>query len=132
MLWEKAHSYNSLVCGQYLTMWDLYQAKLSGLNPINIDFPVIIGFDDLLPFQTFGDSSFCVLGDFKLIIRVSPDALVWCMVDSEESIRQMSEIFSFTQNESGRIFDYKKFAAVISSNNQQNNYNHRFTQVNSS
>jgi hypothetical protein len=68
-------------------MWDLYQAKLSETNSIHINFPVIIGFDDLLPFQNFGDFPACVLGDLKLIIRVSPDALVWCSVDPEQSIK---------------------------------------------
>jgi hypothetical protein len=113
-LWDEAYSHNFFVCGQYLSMWELYQAKLSDSNAINVDFPVIIGFDDLLPFQNFGDFPSCVLGDFKLIIRVNPDALVWCTVDPAQSIKQMSEVFSFTQNESGGIFDYKKFASVIS------------------
>jgi hypothetical protein len=47
---------------------------------------VIIGLDDLLPFQSFGDFPSCVLGDFKLYIHVSPDALVWYSVDPAKSI----------------------------------------------
>jgi hypothetical protein len=55
-------------------MWDIYQVSLTGENALHITFPVIIGFDDLLPFQNFGDFPSCVLGEFKLYIRVSPDA----------------------------------------------------------
>jgi hypothetical protein len=43
----------------------------------------------------------------------------------------MSETYPFPQGQDGKIFDYKKFASSISSNNQQHNYDHRFTQVNS-
>jgi hypothetical protein len=31
-------------------MWDIYQASLTGENALHVTFPVIIGFDDLLPF----------------------------------------------------------------------------------
>jgi hypothetical protein len=43
----------------------------------------------------------------------------------------MAEVFPFHQNGQGQIYDVKKFANLISSNNQQRNYDHRFTQVNS-
>jgi hypothetical protein len=62
-LWEDAHSHNVRVCGQYISMWDIYQASLSGENALYVTFPVIIGFDDLLPFQNFGDFPSCVLGE---------------------------------------------------------------------
>jgi hypothetical protein len=75
-LWEDTHSHNVLVCGQYISMWDIYLASLAGDNSLHITFPVIIGFDNLLPFQNFGDFPSYVLGEFKLYIRVSPDALV--------------------------------------------------------
>jgi hypothetical protein len=130
-LWENAHSHNKSVCGQYLSMWDLYQAKLTGTNSIHIHFPVIIGFDDLLPFQNFGDFPACVLGDFKLIIHVSPDALVWCSCDPANSIKQQAEVFPFVQQGNGSRYDYVKFANLISTVHQQHNYDHRFTQVNS-
>jgi hypothetical protein len=68
-------------------MWD------TGENFLHITFPVIIGFDDLLPFQNFGDLLFCLLRDFKLYIRVSPDAFVWTTVNPSESIRQMAEMY---------------------------------------
>jgi hypothetical protein len=57
-------------------MWYIYQASLPKENSLYITFPIIIGFDDLLPFQNFGDFPSCVLGDFKLYIHVSRDALV--------------------------------------------------------
>jgi hypothetical protein len=76
-LWDEIHGHNNSFCGQYISMYDLYQAQLQGTNSIHVNFLVIIGFDDLLPFQNFSDFPSCVLGDFKLIIRVSPDALVW-------------------------------------------------------
>jgi hypothetical protein len=72
-----------------------------------------------------------VLGDFKLYIGVSPDALVWCSVNPSESIKQMAEVYTFTENNDHEIFNYKQFANVIASTRQQNNYDHRFTQVNS-
>jgi hypothetical protein len=131
-LWEDAYTHNPSVCGQYISMWDIYQAKLSGTSMIHVNFPVIIGYDDLLPFQNFGDFPCCVLGDFKLIVRVSPDALVWCSVSPSESIKQMGEVYPFTQNGQHQIFNYKQFANVISSIHQQANFDHRFTQVNSS
>jgi hypothetical protein len=93
-------------------------------------FPVIIGFDDLLLFQNFSDFPSCVLGDFNLYIRVSPDALIWCSVSPQESISQMAEVYPFTENNDHEIFNYKQFANVLSSPRQQNNYDHRFTQVN--
>jgi hypothetical protein len=65
-------------------MWDIYQASLTGENALHVTFPVIIGFDDLLPFQNFGDFPSCVLGNFKLYIRVSPDVFAWCSVSPGE------------------------------------------------
>jgi hypothetical protein len=53
-------------------------------------------------------------------------------VDPIASIKQSAETYSFTLEQDGFTFDYKKFASVISSCNQQNNYDHRFTQVNTS
>ena len=102
-------------------MWDIYQASLAGDNSLHITFPVIIGFDDLLPFQNFGDFPSCVLGEFKIYIRVSPDALVWCSVNPVESIRQMAEVYPFTENSDHEIFNYKQFANVLSSTRQQYN-----------
>jgi hypothetical protein len=60
-LWEEANAHNNSVCGQYISMWDLYQAQLQGTNSLHVNFPVIIGFDDLLPFQNFGDFPCCFL-----------------------------------------------------------------------
>jgi hypothetical protein len=68
-------------------MWDIYQASLTGENALHVTFPVIIGFDDSLPFQNFRDFPSCVLGDFKLYIRVSHDTLVWCFINFSESIK---------------------------------------------
>jgi hypothetical protein len=43
----------------------------------------------------------------------------------------MAEVYPFTENNDHEIFNYKQFANIISSRRQQNNYDHRFTQVNS-
>jgi hypothetical protein len=43
----------------------------------------------------------------------------------------MAEVYPFTENNDHEIFNYKQFANIISSTRQQNNYDHRFTQVNS-
>jgi hypothetical protein len=84
----------------------------------------------MLPFQNFGDFPACVLGDLKLIIRVSPDALVWCSVDPAESVKQMAETYPFTADPTARIYDYKKAATLLGCRNIDHNYDHRFTQVN--
>jgi hypothetical protein len=84
-------------------MWDIYQASFTGENVLHVTFPVIIGFD-LLPFQNFGDFLSCVLRDFKLYIHVSPDALVWCSVNPSESIKQMAEVYPFTENTVSDIY----------------------------
>jgi hypothetical protein len=34
-LWEDARSHNVSVCGQYISMWDIYQASLTGENYIS-------------------------------------------------------------------------------------------------
>jgi hypothetical protein len=52
-------------------------------------------------------------------------------VSPSESIRQMAEIYPFSENNDHEIFSYKQFSNVITSTRQQNNYDHRFTQVNS-
>jgi hypothetical protein len=129
-LWEDAHSHNPSVCGQYLSMWDLYQAQTTGNNSFHVNFPVTIGFDDLLPFQNFSDFPAAVLGDFKLIIRVSPDALVWCSVDPVASIKQQAEYYPFTQDQLGNHYNVIKFANAVGSSTANHNYDHRFTQVN--
>jgi hypothetical protein len=112
-------------------MWDLQQAKDNNQTSIHINFPVIIGYDDLLPFQNFGDFPACVLGDFKLIIRVSPDALVWCSCDPAASIRQMYHVMPCYQFNTDNIYDYPVAASLIGTTSSQRNYDHRFTQVNS-
>jgi hypothetical protein len=43
----------------------------------------------------------------------------------------MAVVYPFTENNDHEIFNYKQFANVISSEKQQNNYDRRFTQVNS-
>jgi hypothetical protein len=94
-------------------MWDIYQASFTGENILYVTFPVITCFDDLLLFQNFGDFPSCVFGDFKLYIRVSPDVLVWCSVNPSESIKQMAEVYPFTENGDQEIFNYKQFANII-------------------
>jgi hypothetical protein len=42
----------------------------------------------------------------------------------------MFEVYLFTENADDEIFNYKQFANILSSSQQQNNYDHRFTQVN--
>jgi hypothetical protein len=39
----------------------------------------------------------------------------------------MAEVSLFTENGDHEIFNYEQFANVISSTQQQNNYDHRFT-----
>jgi hypothetical protein len=42
----------------------------------------------------------------------------------------MAETYPFDQKTQGKIFVYKQFANVISSVNQQDNYDHKLTQAN--
>jgi hypothetical protein len=86
-------------------MWDIYQVSLTGENAFYVTFPVMIGFDDLFPS--------CVPGDFKIYIRVSPDTLVWCSVDPSESIKQMAEVYPFTETNDHEIFNYKQMCKYI-------------------
>jgi hypothetical protein len=53
-----------------------------------------------------------------LYIRISPDALIWCSVNPQESIRQTAEVYPFTENGDYEIFNYKQFANVLSSARQ--------------
>jgi hypothetical protein len=85
---------------------------------VHVIFPVIIGFDDLLPFQNFGDFPSCVLVEFKLYIRVSPEALVWCSVSPSDSIHQIAEVHLFTESNDHEIFSYKQFANALTSTQQ--------------
>jgi hypothetical protein len=39
-LWEDAHNHNVSVCGQFISMWDIYQASLTGENALHVTFPV--------------------------------------------------------------------------------------------
>jgi hypothetical protein len=45
-------------------------------NQLIVHLPVIIGFDDFLPFQNFTLFPSSVLSDLALVIRVSP--MHWC------------------------------------------------------
>jgi hypothetical protein len=49
----------------------------------------------------------CGIGEFKLYIRVSPDAFVWCSVSPAKSICQMAEVYPFVENNDDEIFGYK-------------------------
>jgi hypothetical protein len=52
-------------------------------------------------------------------------------VSPSELIKQMVEVYLFTENGDHEIFNHKQFANILSSTRQQNNYDHQFTQVNS-
>jgi hypothetical protein len=43
----------------------------------------------------------------------------------------MAEVYPFTETNDHEIFNYKQCANILSSTRQQNNYDHRFTHVNS-
>jgi hypothetical protein len=66
----------------------------------------------------------CVLGNLKLIIRISPDALVWCSVDPQQSIKQMSESYPFVQDPAAEMFNYKRASELMGSNHINHNYDH--------
>jgi hypothetical protein len=50
---------------------------------LDFQFTLTIGFDDILPFQAFTLYPNRALGDLSLVVRLSPNALVWCSVDPE-------------------------------------------------
>jgi hypothetical protein len=136
-LWEEVHNYNPSICGKYFSLWDLHIAKTTGNSKLRVQFPIIVGFDDLLPFQFFTLYPSAVLGDLALVIRVSPDALVWCSVHPAFSLKQEAELNALTEGANvydlgndHPVFDYKRVANGISTIDQQFYYDKRFTQLN--
>jgi hypothetical protein len=94
-------------------MWDIYQTSLTGENALYVTFSVIIGFDDLLHSK--------ISEIFHLVyLEISNYIFVFHLM-----------LYPFTENADHEIFNYKQFANILSSTRQQNNYDHRFTQVNS-
>jgi hypothetical protein len=134
-LWEEAHKHNPSICGKYFSLWELYQASLTS-RKLRVQFPVIIGFDDILPFQNFTLFPSSVFGDLALVIRVSPDALVWCSCDPHFTIVEQVELREFEAanpyalNTSNGVYDYKKIGESIRLVDTQFNYDKRFTQLN--
>jgi hypothetical protein len=132
-LWENVHSHNPSVCGRYFSLWDLHIAQQSG-RKLHVEFPVIIGFDDFLPFQFFSLYPSSVFGELSLVIRVSPDAMVWCSVDPVSSILEQVDISSApvatTTGFTNPVLDLKKIATNISTKDRQHYYDKRFIQLN--
>jgi hypothetical protein len=134
-LWENVHKHNPFVCGKYFSLCELYQASLLS-RKLRVQFPVIIGFDDFLPFQNFTLFPSCVLGDLASIIRVSPDALVWCSCDPQHTILESVDVVpglvtnTYNWNIPYYIVDFKYIADSIRCVSQQFNYDKRFTQLN--
>jgi hypothetical protein len=98
---------------------------------------VIIGFDDLFIFQNFTLFPSSVLGDLALVIRVSPDALVWCSCDPQLAIKEQIEVKGYPSNQAyedmkfeNPVADFEKLADSIRFVDQQFNYDKRFTQLN--
>jgi hypothetical protein len=69
------------VCGVYLTYQQLIEALTADSHRIHIKFPVTIGFDMLLPLQGFNLFPNSIFGDLSLVIKVNPNALVWCSTE---------------------------------------------------
>jgi hypothetical protein len=132
-LWENVHSHNPSICGKYFSLWDLHIAQLSG-RKLHVEFPVIIGFDDFLPFQFFSLYPASVFGELALVLRVSPDALVWCSVNPVDSILEQVDISNTptaaANGFTNPIVDLKKVATNISTKDRQHYYDRRFIQLN--
>jgi hypothetical protein len=134
-LWEEVHKHNPSMCGRYFSLWDLHIAQLSG-KKLHVEFPVIIGFDDFLPFQFFTLFPSAVFGDLAIVIRVSPDALVWCSCDPTYSLCEQVELRALPANNvyalgvPEPVFDFKRIAGGITTVGQQFYYDKRFIQLN--
>jgi hypothetical protein len=62
--------------GVYLMYVQLAEELSTTNNKIHVQFPVAIGFDMLLPLQGFSMFPNGIFGDFAVIIKVTPNALV--------------------------------------------------------
>jgi hypothetical protein len=78
------------ICGVYLTYEQLAAQLSSTNNRVHVNFPVTIGFDMLLPLQGFNLFPNGLFGDLALIIKVTPNALVWACTDPKLYIEKAS------------------------------------------
>jgi hypothetical protein len=127
-LWEDVARGDESVCGIYITYHDL-QAQLNATNNIlHVTFPVTIGFDMLLPLQAFNLFPNCFFGNLNLIVKVSPNALVWSCTDPSPYIadREMMTATDMTDDQHA-LFGI--CARNIMPWRSRYYWDHRFTQV---
>jgi hypothetical protein len=127
-LWEDVVKGDESVCGIYLS-YEQLAAQLTPTNDIlRITFPVTIGFDMLLPLQGFNLFPNSLFGDLNLIIKVSPNGLVWACTDPELYLADRKRMINcgtdFAQYQISEQA-LKKFMP-LSINDY---FSHRFTQV---
>jgi hypothetical protein len=82
-LWEDVVCADEGVCGIYVTYQQLVESLTPDSHRLHIKWPVTIGFDMLLPLQGFNMFPNCLFGDLSLVIKVSPNALVWACTDPQ-------------------------------------------------
>jgi hypothetical protein len=137
-LWEDAHKHNASVCGKYFSHWELWEIFQNTPRKLRVQFPITIGFDDILPFQGFTYFPSAVFGDLALVIRVSPDALVWCSVDPKHTIvdefdtRENLLYNHWGISVANPVYDIQGVGMHIRQVDQQWYYDKRFTQLNTS
>ncbi|GHU21078.1 hypothetical protein FACS189472_13460 [Alphaproteobacteria bacterium] len=138
-LWENVIKADESVCGTYVDYNRLIQhLNATGNNIIHIEFPVTIGFDMLLPLQSFNFFPNCLFGDLTLIIKTNPNAMVWACTDPAQSIQWRVRMNSMTveNNKSGLTHDKadEKFLLDRAISNgitpyKYLDFSHRFTQM---
>jgi hypothetical protein len=139
-LWEDVHTHNPSVCGVYISYWELFERARTGNNAFTIHFPVQFNFDDIISLQAFDEYPNYLFGPLELVIRVTPDSLVWCCVDPTFSVNQLkSSYISNSVNENTKQYTtgndinttLSKVAPEIRPLNIQNIYDKCFIQVGS-
>jgi hypothetical protein len=82
-LYRNVQKMDTAVCGVYVPLYDLIEAD-GGV--INIQFPICIPFNHILPFQAWDIFPNGVFDEIKMDIDLTPNSLVYCMVEPRYSL----------------------------------------------
>jgi hypothetical protein len=88
-LWEDAWNHDTSVCGKYVSLFDLY-AEIAASGTYRLNFHTQVLFDMFSMWQSVELMPLC-LGEWSLVVQVSADALCWCCVNPEVTIREACE-----------------------------------------
>ena len=77
----------SSICGQYVSISDLKTAQSATGSKINIQFTLIIPFNDILAFQQFNGYPASLFGELELKFKFNKNAFVCLQCDPVEAIK---------------------------------------------